>query len=746
MTILEFLKTLNLSKKKNKNILHQLKSEEKNQEETRNNQIRKELISKLNLDSLELLCLNTSLTLDTLSEYFLNLCIQNPKLLEELNQHYIRNELLQKINQDNYNLSDIHFNDIWIIKYLTFKGNDKKAVYLLKKENDLKNLKYYSISCDNLDELQNLKKEKRKLIPSEFPDIKLEDSIYGIPIEPYLLETQNKIHILNPVLEKNISLEDFSNLFYHGDVQIDDNTIIIIEYEKFLNLIKKDKIFKFLANCQVIFQEEIERVLMLESKILSIFNDEIIKILELDLKKEEQIIKTNHLLYIIEHSHLPLEQKELYTYQIKRNFRTANTKDIFSDYESYHERKVITSKIQTEVELDELKKLTQEFNQLNKELKINKPEKEQLMGTVFIQSIPNFESISRDDLIKKMYELTEEEVNILLDDQLIISKLKSFPSKESKNVSNDDESILDLEDEENVKTSNRRKTNGKKTYNYKFNDDILNFINNFQIPVEEIVTSEEYHIYSPKEINPIISKYKIPKSNQIENVSIANILGYPHSNLDYKSPNILLSMECFFDREGGGYRQRSLGMLEYHNDEIIEKLTPSFSSEPMQVEEIDQNKYCISINGLHRYTILRIHYLLEKYQNKQSLEELEKKYTIPVILNRTDYFKTYSNYLIRHLDGMITSFYVERDNNFQLTGKTEITLQDGKKYLLSDEELKVLIQNKLTNISEQSLSQIHNNYLTYKTFKNFIDTNFEELKKSFENLKGENNVRTHSSR
>jgi len=52
-------------------------------------------------------------------------------------------------------------------------------------------------------------------------------------------------------------------------------------------------------------------------------------------------------------------------------------------------------------------------------------------------------------------------------------------------------------------------------------------------------------------------------------------------------------------------------MLDYSSEEIIEKLSSSFNDEPICVQEIDKGKYAISTNGMHRYSVLRAHYLLE---------------------------------------------------------------------------------------------------------------------------------------
>lgn len=77
-------------------------------------------------------------------------------------------------------------------------------------------------------------------------------------------------------------------------------------------------------------------------------------------------------------------------------------------------------------------------------------------------------------------------------------------------------------------------------------------------------------------------------------------------------------MGNFFGDKNDGYHTRSLGMLDYTSEEIVPKLQNSFEVEPMILDEVDDGKYCISTNGMHRYTILRIHYLLDKLKKQNS--------------------------------------------------------------------------------------------------------------------------------
>jgi hypothetical protein len=193
-------------------------------------------------------------------------------------------------------------------------------------------------------------------------------------------------------------------------------------------------------------------------------------------------------------------------------------------------------------------------------------------------------------------------------------------------------------------------------------------------------------------------------------------------------------MGNFFGDIDDRYHTRSLGMLNYTSEEIVPKLQGSFFNEPMVLGEFDKDKYCIMYNGLHRYTILRIHYLLEKMNNQISEEELNEKYTIPVNLEKIDYFKTYCNYLLRMLDNNI-SCVVASLENYNYTGFVEIRYNDRQTKVVDDFELKKIVLQSLQNLNETSLASIMYYYEIIQSFKEFVDNNFEELKIKIINMK-----------
>jgi len=165
------------------------------------------------------------------------------------------------------------------------------------------------------------------------------------------------------------------------------------------------------------------------------------------------------------------------------------------------------------------------------------------------------------------------------------------------------------------------------------------FIKKNNIKISDIY--DDLRIYEESEINRIISNFKIEGKSKITTVSIADIVGYDYSWRGQQN-NIFDNFSNFFGNDCE-YQRRSLGMLDYSNDEIIEKLYPSFKKERIRVLELDSGKKVISGNGLHRYCLLRLYYMNELSKvkgNKEKEEELKSKYEIVAELRKVDLLKT----------------------------------------------------------------------------------------------------------
>lgn len=230
-------------------------------------------------------------------------------------------------------------------------------------------------------------------------------------------------------------------------------------------------------------------------------------------------------------------------------------------------------------------------------------------------------------------------------------------------------------------------------------------------------------------MNNIISEYRISGDTIQDNVCLSNILGYDYNWRNIRRENIFYNLNHFFDKNGDGYHSRSVSMLEYTSSEVVDKLKKSFEVEPILVDEINPNQYIISTNGLHRFHVLKIHYLTElanaALSDNVKIDEINAKYTIPVQVCKVNYFRTYCNFM---LNAIFENVWVseERDSNFNKTGKMKIEYQDNK-LILTDDEVITLINDNLYKNSYFCSTIVENYYKKYGTFKEFIDENFPSL-------------------
>lgn len=244
------------------------------------------------------------------------------------------------------------------------------------------------------------------------------------------------------------------------------------------------------------------------------------------------------------------------------------------------------------------------------------------------------------------------------------------------------------------------------------NEDIKRFLEKNNIDIEEVGRTIDCNLMLPQYINPIASdpRYACFKTAEDKFISIADIVGYNYEGR-VTNPNIFHSMEAFFDsKEKNSYKSRSIGLLDYSFENILEGIKKSFETEPIEVEDMGNNNYVISRNGLHRYTVLRALYLSE-YQkcngDKREVEKLKQKYTILVKARELDETKTYCIFLLNKLG-----------NNIQYkTDNIILEKKDGSSIKLPNDKFIDFCQQELKKINWQS---IYGKIAEYQVLKNFI--------------------------
>ncbi len=229
------------------------------------------------------------------------------------------------------------------------------------------------------------------------------------------------------------------------------------------------------------------------------------------------------------------------------------------------------------------------------------------------------------------------------------------------------------------------------------NETIEKFLkqNNFDI---DAINMNMFRIRSDSEVNPILNRYFIPGKKEQKEVSIAEICGYSYEYYEL-SNNVLDNLSYFYNENGSGYQTRSIGFLKYDADQLLELLKEVCKKDTMCLRECERNKYVITDNGLHRYNILRFHFLNELSkvgQDIQAYKALKKKYTVQVSVQKTDYIKTYSYCILRKIFPTI-QIQAEYDKDYNITGNSVVTINGDKTKVFNDAELIDLLKRAIEN-------------------------------------------------
>lgn len=272
------------------------------------------------------------------------------------------------------------------------------------------------------------------------------------------------------------------------------------------------------------------------------------------------------------------------------------------------------------------------------------------------------------------------------------------------------------------------------------------FLRRNGISIEDICSSIDCHVYSSMEVNPIIASYGFKTNSESEMISIADIVGYDTEDRQ-SNTNIFLSMDYFFKEQGKGYHTRSLGMLKYDKENILENLKQSFINEPISLIETGEGTYTVLSNGLHRYTLLRILYLSEVAKaggNKEALKELRSKYKIPANVTGIDLDKTYCKYLLTKVkaeddEWKILDIKSEVDANNNLTGNAIIKHANGEDEIVNNELLLLLTKERIAEDEtfKENYPRLQHAYNKYPSFALFMEAEFPEITQNFKREKDE---------
>lgn len=255
---------------------------------------------------------------------------------------------------------------------------------------------------------------------------------------------------------------------------------------------------------------------------------------------------------------------------------------------------------------------------------------------------------------------------------------------------------------------------------------VKKFFRRNDINPKRICQCEEGKIKSPKEINSIVANYAIRRPVEWAYLSIEDIVGY--DNCPNDKSFITDIIENFFGSKGGDYLRRSIGLLDYTTIDALQKI--DFRTKEMFVNEMDDNIYIMSINGIHRYIVLRLLYLSEYVKakgNKGEIDRLKEKYKIEVKLSRLDKIKTYCKFLLMTSKCGIKDIEAEYDGkNWRYTGRFFIIKKNNEKIVIeTDEDLIEYVRNQ-AKIINQSIGNLQWYYGKYESFRNFLEEYFAD--------------------
>ncbi len=257
------------------------------------------------------------------------------------------------------------------------------------------------------------------------------------------------------------------------------------------------------------------------------------------------------------------------------------------------------------------------------------------------------------------------------------------------------------EDNEIVVTPNyKNPTTNNELVTFFHRNNIFNigdFIKKYNFKIEKLQTSVSNSEFNYAEFS---------EENQVI-IPLSKIFGFSDSHINIDNSYFSNFSNFFNSRKNEQYYNRAISMLEYSSDEIINKLSKSFEDEPICTISID-GKYYISSNGLHRFMVLKLYYMLELYNGK-TIEELDNKYMIKISNKELNTLKLFTDFFCSNFNPPIK--YNDCFYKSQIMGKIKERLKK-----LNESDYKLLIDNiSFTHFINDTCGEVVIKYL----FENF---------------------------
>lgn len=370
------------------------------------------IINSIGKDKLEKVCEHMFISMDDMSLYLLNLLKDNTDFLDYASNNYLFGDLTAKINNGPIKLVDINFDNFELLKYPIFDLSEQEKIKLLVKNFAFKDRNYFCVNTNEIRTYIEPNKYTEKKISSYFNDVDIIIKKKIMPVSSNFYYSYDDITIL--FVKDSCKYDMYDGYYIDEKVSFDNDTIFIMSYDKFLTL--SDEEVKVLNGYNLVIGDDYLKLADLYNS--DLMNDTYITDEDLDYNK----IMVNHLLFCVNNASLNEDRKKYYSYYISDAYLN-DRRYYIDDYANEFAR---------EIGIDNIKLLTEEFNNRSTIDKMVSIEKEKFNVDVFFSSGYDIKNMSAFSLLYEIGKLDDEKRSIVLSDNLISDKLKNGLLEESK--------------------------------------------------------------------------------------------------------------------------------------------------------------------------------------------------------------------------------------------------------------------------------------------------------------------------
>lgn len=364
-----------------------------------------------------------------ISLYLANLLVTTHTLLSYLNNNFVTSETLQKINKGPLSISDLISFELGLLEFDIFREEDKELINNLRKDVSDLEAYYYGISVEELSVETEIVEEIPVYTESFFDGENiLVETKKGIPLKDKITYDPEKIDIYMPIDTEQIFYHEIFSAYYSDKLEINKNSVIVITIDKFKELIKDENNLKILENSRIILKDDFDKYNNFRKQMLdwrttdrNHFEGEEVNSL---------LVKINHLLEVIDKSNLTEEKKKYYVYKVQEIY--------FSDYNREfifgltYSLKPWINRINEKVSTEELKKITNEFNEKDITYKTREITPVKLSAEIFLSQFDNLDAVSSFKFFDAFTRVSSELRKDFLNSPIVLKKLQGL-LKESEN-------------------------------------------------------------------------------------------------------------------------------------------------------------------------------------------------------------------------------------------------------------------------------------------------------------------------